>query len=172
MTEQTEQAAVEQTKTVIRPDLKRYVRDKSGNGKRTHRIDDFVARTLAGKSLDVIKASANLLGVDVAKWEKLNAGQQRMLIGNALRNRLNDTKNPLAEQGITDVFGPPVEPYDAEKAAAEAAKKAEEKAAKAAEKAQKKAEEAKEAAGEAVAATNEAAEAASAAVPTSRRRAK
>lgn len=122
MTEQTEQAA--ETKTVIRPNLKNYVRAKSGSGKRSHRTDDFVARTLDGKTLDAIKSGAALLGVDVAKWEKLNPGQQRMLIGNALRHRLVDAKAPLSEQAITDVFGQPVEPYDAEAAAAAAAAKA------------------------------------------------
>ncbi len=117
MTEDT--PAIEETtaKTVIRPDLNRYVRDKSGSGKRTHRIDDFIARTLAGKDLDTIKQGTNLLGIDVTKWAALNSGQQRMLIGNALRHRLVDKKNPSSEQAISDVFGEPVAPYDAEAAA-------------------------------------------------------
>lgn len=116
------------TKTVIRPDLNRYVRAKSGNGKRTHRTDDFVARTLDGKTLDQIKEGAALLGIDHEKWSGLNNGQQRMLIGNAIRNRLTAKKEPLAESVVTDVFGAPAEPYDAEKAAAEAAAKAAKKA--------------------------------------------
>lgn len=143
MTENTAAAPTEtsvDSKTVIRPDLNRYVRAKSGNGKRTHRTDDFVARTLDGKTLDQIKEGAALLGIDHEKWSGLNNGQQRMLIGNAIRNRLTAKKEPLAESVVTDVFGPPAEPYDAEKAAAEAAAKEAEKAEKEAAKAAKKAE--------------------------------
>lgn len=128
----------ESTKTVIRPDLSRYVRDKSGGGKRTHRTDDFVARTLAGKDLDEIKRGANLLGIDTSKWAALNNGQQRMLIGNALRHRLVDKKAPTTEQAITDVYGEPVAPYDAEAAAAAQAAAAAEPAAEASEEAPKK----------------------------------
>lgn len=106
----------EAPKTRIRPDLNRYVRDKSGKGKRTHRTDDFVARTLAGKDLDTIKQGANLLGINHTKWEHLNPGQQRMLIGNALRHSLNDPKSPLSEREVTDVYGEPCAPYDADAA--------------------------------------------------------
>lgn len=101
----------EVTKTRIRPDLNRYVRDKSGSGKRTHRTDDLVARTLAGKDLEAIKSGAKLLGINVEKWEALNPGQQRMLIGNALRHRLADAKAPLLERELADVYGEPVPAY-------------------------------------------------------------
>lgn len=143
MNDQTQVAApeaVEETKTRIRPDLSRYVPDKSGSGKKTNRIDDFVARTLAGKTLEAIKQGATLLSIDHAKWEHLNVGQQRMLIGNALRNRLNDKKIPLSEQAITDVYGEPVAEFDHD---AHAAAKAE-RAAKAAEKSEPEAEKAAE----------------------------
>lgn len=118
MNDQTAEAVATEApaKTVIRPDLNRYVRDKSGNGKRTHRTDDFVARTLAGKSVEDVLKGAPLLGIDAAKWSHLNVGQQRMLVGNALRHRLQDTKNPLKEQDVTDVYGEPVAPYDADAA--------------------------------------------------------
>ena len=120
--------AQEQAKVQIRPDLNRYIRDKSGNGKRTHRTDDFIARTLAGKSIEQIKEGAGKLGVEYAKWEGLNIGQQRMLIGNKLRHFIERTKT-LGEGQVTAVFGEPVAEYDAEaaaaaKAAAEAAKPA------------------------------------------------
>jgi hypothetical protein len=101
-------AAEAPAKTKIRPDLKRYIRDKSGNGKRTHRTDDFVARTLAGKSIEVIRDCASQLGVDHNKWSALNIGQQRMLIGNKLRHWLYGTKPTLTEQQVTGVFGEPV----------------------------------------------------------------
>lgn len=117
MTDQNDTPATEETsKAKIRPNLANYVRDKSGGGKRTHRTDDFVARTLAGKSLDKIKLGANLLGIDTTKWALLNNGQQRMLIGNAIRHRLTDKKAPITEQAVIDVFGEPVAPYDAEAA--------------------------------------------------------
>lgn len=135
MTEQTEQAAVEtSTKTVIRPDLNRYVRAKSGNGKRTHRIDDLVARSLDGKTVEQVVEGGAKLGVDTAKWAHLNPGQQRMLVGNKLRHLMADTKEPLTAEKLAEVFGEPAAPYDAEAAAAAAAKAAEEKAAKKAEK--------------------------------------
>lgn len=123
-------------KTVIRPNLSNYVRDKSGSGKRSHRIDDFTARTLAGKSLETIKEGAPLLGIDASKWEHLNPGQQRMLIGNGIRARLNAKKEEdrLSEQDVENVFGPAAPAYDPEAAAAEAERKAAEKEAKKAEK--------------------------------------
>lgn len=145
------EAAAAVTKTLIRPNLSRYVRAKSGAGKRSHRIDDFTARTLDGKTLESIKEGAVLLGIDVAKWAHLNPGQQRMLVGNAIRNRLNAKKDPLEESAVTNVFGEPSAPYDAEAAAAAKAaadaEKAAKKAAKEAEKAAKAAEKAAAAGG-------------------------
>lgn len=130
MNDQTTQSpeVQESAKVQIRPDLKRYIRDKSGNGKRTHRTDDFIARTLANKTIDQIKEGAGALGVDFTKWLGLNIGQQRMLIGNKLRHFIERTKT-LTEEQVTAVYGEPAAPYDAEaaaaaKAAAEEAKKA------------------------------------------------
>lgn len=128
-------AAPEVQKTVIRPDLKRYVRAKSGAGKRTHRTDDFVARSLDGKTVEEVVNGGAKLGIDTAKWGHLNPGQQRMLTGNALRHRMVDKKDPLTEEQITAVFGEPTAPYDAEAEAAKAAAKAAEAAEKAAAKA-------------------------------------
>lgn len=153
MTEvQTDVQTSEASKTVIRPNLQNYVRAKSGTGKRTHRIDDFTARTLDGKSLDSIKEGANVLGINHTKWSHLNPGQQRMLIGNAIRSRLTAKKEEdrLSESAVTDVFGEPSAPYDAEADAAAkeaaAAERAAKKAAKEAEKAAKEAERAAKAA--------------------------
>lgn len=127
-------AAVADTKTIIRPKLENYVRAKSAGGKRTHRTDDLTARTLAGKDLNAIKQGANILGIDHTKWNHVNVGQQRMLIGNAIRHLLKDEKSSVTEATLRDVFGEPAAPYDAEAAAAEAAAKAEAAAAKKAEK--------------------------------------
>lgn len=130
-------ATEESAKTVIRPKLENYVKAKSASGKRSHRTDDFVARTLAnGKSLEEIKSAARHVGIDVDKWSELNIGQQRMLIGNKLRRLLTQAKDPISEAAVTAVFGEPVAPYDAEAAAAakaaREAEQAEKKAAKAA----------------------------------------
>lgn len=111
-TAQTEgQEAATVAKTVIRPDLKRYVRTKSGNGKRTHRTDDLVARLLAGKTLDEVKAGATAFQIDHAKWGNLNPGQQRMLIGNALRQLQKQAKDPVSSATLISIFGEPVAEY-------------------------------------------------------------
>lgn len=147
-------AAAAPAKTVIRPDLNRYVRAKSGNGKRTHRIDDFTARSLSGKTVEEVVAGGAKLGIDTGKWAHLNPGQQRMLVGNAIRHLLTQAKDPITEAQVTEVFGEPAAPYDAEAAAAAAAKAAAEKAEKKAakEKAQAEAAEKAKAAAEAKAA--------------------
>lgn len=139
-----ENSAPEVTKPVIRPKLENYVRAKSGTGKRTHRTDDVVARTLDGKTLDDIKAGAQTLGIDHSKWAHLNNGQQRMLIGNALRARLTAKKEEerLSEKVLADVLGEPVAPYDAEKAEADAKAAAEKREADKAAKETAKAEKA------------------------------
>lgn len=133
-TQTTEAAAP--AKTVIRPDLNRYVRAKSGNGKRTHRIDDFTARSLNGKTVEEVVAGGAKLGIDTAKWAHLNPGQQRMLVGNAIRHLLIAKKDPITEDQVSEVFGEPAAPYDAEAAAAAAQAAADEKAAKKAAKEQ------------------------------------
>lgn len=147
MTDQNAQTeATTEAKVVIRPNIANYVPAKSGSGKRTHRTDDFVARVLDGKSVDDVKAGAAKLGINAAKWEHLNAGQQRMLIGNAMRAAMK-AKEPTTEEQIIAVFGEPVAPYDAEKAAAEKAERERIAAEKKAEREKAKAE--KQAAAEA-----------------------
>lgn len=123
MNETTEAPA--STKTTIRPDLSKYVRAKSGSGKRTQRTDDFVARTLDGKTLHEVLNGAGQLGIDTGKWSHLNNGQQRMLVGNALRHLLTAKKDPITEAQISAVFGDPTAPYDADAAAAAKAEQVE-----------------------------------------------
>src|SRR5262245_49174701 len=106
----TPEAEATEQKVRIRPDLGRYIRAKSGNGKRTQRTDDFIARTLDGKTIDAIKEGATKLGVDFSKWNDLNIGQQRMLIGNKLRHFIERTKT-LTEEQVTEVFGEPAAVY-------------------------------------------------------------
>ena len=148
MTDQNQTAeAAAPAKTVIRPNIKNYVRAKSGAGKRTHRIDDFTARSLDGKTVEQVLEGGAKLGINVGKWSHLNPGQQRMLVGNAIRNLLNAKKDPIEEAAVTAVFGEPAAPYDAEAAAAAKAAAEEERAAKkAAKEAEKAAKEAAKAA--------------------------
>lgn len=143
MTDQTPTTEYAPAKTIIRPNIKNYVRAKSGTGKRTHRIDDFTARSLDGKTVEQVLKGGAKLGVDVAKWSHLNPGQQRMLVGNAIRNLLNSKKDPIEEEAVTAVFGEPAAPYDAEAVAAAKAAAEEQRAAK---KAAKEAEKAAKAA--------------------------
>lgn len=143
MTDQTPTTQHAPAKTIIRPNIKNYVRAKSGAGKRTHRIDDFTARSLDGKTVEQVLKGGAKLGVDVAKWSHLNPGQQRMLVGNAIRNLLNSKKDPIEEEAVTAVFGEPAVPYDAEAVAAAKAAAEEQRAAK---KAAKEAEKAAKAA--------------------------
>lgn len=130
MTDQNQTTEDAPTKTVIRPNIKNYVRAKSGAGKRTHRIDDFTARSLDGKTVEQVLEGGAKLGINVGKWSHLNPGQQRMLVGNAIRNLLNAKKDPIEEAAVTAVFGEPAAPYDAEAAAAAKAAAEEERAAK------------------------------------------
>ncbi len=167
MNDQTNAPTEAVAKTTIRPNTENYVTAKSGTGKRTQRIDDFVARTLDGKTLAEVESGAQSLGIE-NKWGHLNPGQQRMLIGNALRQATRRTKEPLSESAITAVFGEPAAPYDEEAAAkakaeaaakreADAKAKAEAKAKKAEEAAAKKAAKEAEAAAKAEAGEGEAA---------------
>jgi len=143
MTDQNQTTEAAPAKTVIRPNIKNYVRAKSGAGKRTHRIDDFTARSLDGKTVEQVLEGGAKLGINVGKWSHLNPGQQRMLVGNAIRNLLNAKKDPIEEAAVTAVFGEPAAPYDAEAAAAAKAAADEERAAKkAAKEAEKAAKEA------------------------------
>ena len=124
------EAATEAAKTRIRPNLDNYVPAKSGSGKRTQRTDDFVARSLDGKDLAKVLSGGEALGIEVSKWSHLNNGQQRMLVGNAIRTALKRTKDPLTEAQVTTVFGEPAAPFDEDAYKAAKAKAAEAKAAK------------------------------------------
>ena len=64
-------------------------RTKSASGSVSYHCGDQVARALTGLNLDHIKSlAADALGVDVTKYEHLNPGQQRMTLGNVIRNVL------------------------------------------------------------------------------------
>lgn len=68
-------------KVSIRPNTEGMIKTKGGS---FHK-NDFIGTTLAGLTVAQVKTIAEEVGVDVTKYEHLNAGQQRMTIGNALR---------------------------------------------------------------------------------------
>lgn len=57
---------------------------------------DSVAEALKGADFTHLKALAVELGIDVAKYDNLNPGQQRMNIGNRLRKLVKGDANILA----------------------------------------------------------------------------
>ena len=69
------------SKTVIRPNIANMVKTPGGS----YHKDDFIGSVLAGLSVDQVKEIASCAGLDVAKYEHLNPGQQRMTLGNKLR---------------------------------------------------------------------------------------
>ena len=73
-------------KTKIKPDISKWAKT---DGK-AH-TDDFVGHALAGLTLDQVKDIAGKLGFEANKYDHLNAGQQRMNLGNRLRSAVKDT---------------------------------------------------------------------------------
>jgi hypothetical protein len=126
-------------KTVIRPKTENYVKSATGLHK-----DDLIGNSLDGLLLDQVKSIAAELDIDVNKYDHLNAGHQRMNIGNRLRkvvvgNDINSEHLVAASAAFKEA--------NAAEHATENAVKAEQKAAKEAEKVAKaKAKAAKEAA--------------------------
>lgn len=63
------------------------VRTKSASGGISFHCGDAVAQALAGLALHHVKTLASeALGIDTSKYEHLNNGQQRMTLGNVIRN--------------------------------------------------------------------------------------
>jgi hypothetical protein len=131
---------VDTAKTVIRPKTEGYIKGAAGLHK-----DDLIGHSLSGLTLDQVKSIAGELEIDVTKYDHLNAGQQRMNIGNRLRkvvvgNDIN-TEHLTAQAEVFKAINADVKAEtDAAKAAAKAEKaaaKAEKDAAKAAAKAEK-----------------------------------
>lgn len=115
------------------------VRTKSASGSTSFHCGDPVAKALDGVSLDLVKELAVAAGIEINKYEHLNPGQQRMTLGNVMRNLLRREQiDPAAFQQAADGIRAKAEQEIAARQAAEA----EGKAAKEAEKAAK-AEEAK-----------------------------
>jgi len=127
----------EEAKTTIRPDISGYQKAKAASGAVSHNNGDSVATALQGANLDeVYSLAAEITETPAkdlqAKYGHLNAGQQRMNLGNRIRgvvNKMNKEKEgsgdkfiKSASSGIRDAVA------QREKAAA-AAKKEKEAAA-------------------------------------------
>jgi uncharacterized membrane protein len=150
----TEATAVT-SKTTIRPNIANMVKTKGGS----YHKDDFIGTTLAGLTVAQVKVIATECGLDVSKYEHLNAGQQRMTLGNSLRkltNMVDETPltGPALDKAMAankdaescrdqiEELANSMKETAEEAAAAKEAAKAEAKAAKEAAAAAKKAEKA------------------------------
>lgn len=123
------QSQAESKKIVIRPDITKMVKTKSGS----YHKDDFIGNELTGLSLDQVKEIASAISVDTNKWSHLNNGQQRMTIGGVLRKlttgetqEVEDARETVADMAAT------FRAENEENAVAIAAEKAAAKAEKAA----------------------------------------
>lgn len=87
-------------KPTIRPNTENMVKTASGS---FHK-NDFIGNTLAGLTLDQVKAVADELGFDHSKYSALNNGQQRMSIGNALRKIVKDYDHAVLAEKAASVF--------------------------------------------------------------------
>lgn len=148
MTEQ-----VEVTKTRIEIPTDNYQKTRSANGSISRHNGDVVAAALAGLTLDeVYSLASEVVSTEAkpftvadlnAKYEHLNAGQQRMNLGNRIRgavNKMNKAEEGSGDTYLTTMAEPlrdAVEAREQEATAAKATKQAEREAA-AAEKAAKK----------------------------------
>jgi hypothetical protein len=84
---------------------------KTASGRAAVDCDDDVARRLRGKSLDDLKtiAEKNGLAERFKGWMKLNPGQCRMAVGNALRAQARAKDRPAkAKNGKPKVSRSPV----------------------------------------------------------------
>lgn len=98
------------------------VRTKSASGSVSFHCGDPVAKALNGASLELVKKLAADCGIDPSKYEHLNVGQQRMTIGNVLRNMLR--REQISADLFTTLADQTQEQARAEKAAADAEKAA------------------------------------------------
>jgi len=83
MTDETED------KVVIKPDTSNYTDTRSSAGSKSQHNGSPVAIALAGMTVDEVKDVADTLGLeDLDRYKHLNAGQQRMNLGNRIRGRI------------------------------------------------------------------------------------
>ena len=143
-------------KTSISPDLTKYQTGRSASGAKTMHSGDEVAQLLEGLTLEEVKDIAiNLIGdTDLeTKYDRLNAGQQRMNLGNRIRGFVNKVNKEIEKAeaknaSLGDDEKPvkvPASPMDKLNKVASKHVKAKEKRIKDAEEAKAKAEAEREA---------------------------
>jgi hypothetical protein len=91
-------------KTIIRPKVESMSQTKSASGSTTHSKGDFVSDTLEAWPLYNVRNLATSIGIDVSKYDHLNPGHQRMILGNMFRKRIND-REKLDEGSGAEWFG-------------------------------------------------------------------
>lgn len=139
----------------IAPDVSHMAKGVSHTGSATFNCGDVVATTLLGWPLDCVRDMASFLDIDVTRYDHLNPGHQRMVIGNAFRKMVSDrdkaydakTENTDGEvwfNGVADQFRPDFEELESTKRMREKEHKMAERERKKAEREALKAEKAAE----------------------------
>jgi len=127
--------------STISPDVSRMRKGVTHSGSASFNCGDTVASTLEGWPLVNVQELAKYLDVDVNKYEHLNNGQQRMVLGARFRKMVRDQdkeadKDDGAMSGDTwfkqtaEQFKPDPEDLESTKRMREREKKAEERARK------------------------------------------
>jgi hypothetical protein len=83
----------------ITPKTKDMHKGVTASGAVSLNCGDLVAVTLEGWPLDSVKDFAQRLGIDPDKYEHLNPGQQRMIIGGMIRKKVRDQDKAHAQDG-------------------------------------------------------------------------
>jgi hypothetical protein len=106
-------------KTRITPNVANMVKTNGSQHK-----DDVVGNALAGLKIDEVKEIAEEMGLDSAKYDHLNVGQQRMNLGNGLRRLAKSEEGAETLVALSDkvrALRPVVNPASSVSAEAEAA---------------------------------------------------
>lgn len=87
--------------SLIQPNTENYTNTRTAGGKRSQHNGSPVAIALAGMTVDEIKDVAEAMGIeDVDKYDKLNAGQVRMNLGNVIRGQISRIDKANAAQVV------------------------------------------------------------------------
>lgn len=73
---------------MINPNIQNMQKGKTASGGASFNCGDLVASTLNGWPLENVRNLASDMGVDVSKYDHLNNGQQRMILGGCFRKKV------------------------------------------------------------------------------------
>lgn len=113
----------------ITPKTKDMHKGVTASGAVSLNCGDLVAQTLEGWPLDNVKDFADHIGINANKYDHLNPGQQRMILGSMIRKKVRDqdkaheqdsnaTPGDAWLQAEAADFAPPPKEDEAEEAAA------------------------------------------------------